>query len=190
MSCVSRRAPSLQSSQHENNVDLALPGLRHWPLPGSLGIGDAVMAILKPSVVHLASPDEMEQQFYEALQQADIERLMAIWADDEEISCIHPAGPRLIGAQAIRSSFENMFSNGAIHAEAQHVRRVRTHSTAVHSVVERLRVMTEDGPQTAWVLATNVYIKTGLGWRLVAHHASPGSAREVQEIDVPASVLH
>jgi ketosteroid isomerase-like protein len=25
------------------------------------------------------------------------------------------------------------------------------------------------------VLATNVYVKTAQGWRMVAHHASPGS---------------
>ena len=33
----------------------------------------------------LASPDDIEQQFYEALQRGDIERLMAVWSDDEEI---------------------------------------------------------------------------------------------------------
>jgi hypothetical protein len=28
------------------------------------------------------------------------------------------------------------------------------------------------------VLATNVYIKTAEGWRMVVHHASPGSVGE------------
>ncbi len=148
------------------------------------------MAAQKPTVAHLASPDDMEQQFYEALQQGDIDRLMAVWADDDDITCVHPGGPRMVGPQAIRASFEGMFSNGAIHAEPEKVRRVHTHSTAVHSLVERVRVMTDEGPQTAWVLATNVYIKTGLGWRLVAHHASPGSPREIQEIAETASTLH
>ena len=27
--------------------------------------------------------------------------------------------------------------------------------------------------EEAWVLATNVYVNTAQGWRLVAHHASP-----------------
>jgi len=40
------------------------------------------------------------------------------------------------------------------------------------------------------VVATNVYLKTAQGWRLVSHHASPGSPREVQEIVEAASVLH
>jgi uncharacterized protein (TIGR02246 family) len=138
----------------------------------------------------LASPDEIEQQFYEALQRGDIERLMALWSDDEDISCVHPGGPRLLGAAAIRAAFESMFSNGAINARPEKVRRLQTHSCAVHSVLEHIHVMTSDGPQSGWVVATNVYVKAAQGWRLVAHHASPGSPREVQEFVESASVLH
>jgi uncharacterized protein (TIGR02246 family) len=138
----------------------------------------------------LGSPDEIEQQFYEALQRADIERLMAVWSDDEDISCVHPGGPRVIGAGAIRAAFDAMFANGTIDARPEKVRRLQTHSCAVHSVLEQVRVMTEEGPQSAWVIATNVYVKGAQGWRLVAHHASPGSPREVQELVEAASVLH
>jgi uncharacterized protein (TIGR02246 family) len=138
----------------------------------------------------LASPDEIEQQFYEALQRGDIERLMAVWSDDEDISCVHPGGPRVVGAGAIRAAFDAMFSNGTIDARPEKVRRLQTHSCAVHSVLEQVRVMTEEGPQSAWVVATNVYVKGAQGWRLVAHHASPGSPREVQEIVEAASTLH
>jgi ketosteroid isomerase-like protein len=137
-----------------------------------------------------APPDEIEQQFYEALQRGDIERLMAVWSDDEEISCVHPGGPRVVGAAAIRSAFEAIFANGAVNARPEKVRRLQTHESAVHSVLEHIQIMTTEGPQSAWVVATNVYLKGTQGWRLVAHHASPGSPREVQEIVEAASVLH
>jgi ketosteroid isomerase-like protein len=142
------------------------------------------------SSVPLASPDEIEQQFYEALQRGDIERLMSVWSDDEEISCVHPGGPRVVGAGAIRSAFDAMFTNGTINARPEKVRRLQTHSCAVHSVLEHIHVMTPEGPQSAWVVATNVYLKTAHGWRLVSHHASPGSPREVQELVEAASTLH
>ena len=138
----------------------------------------------------LASPDEIEQQFYEALQRGDIERLMAIWSDDDEISCVHPGGPRVVGATAIRLTFEAIFANGAVNARPEKVRRLQTHACAVHSVLEHIRLMTSDGPKSAWVVATNVYLLGTQGWRLVSHHASPGSPREVQEIIEAASVLH
>jgi uncharacterized protein (TIGR02246 family) len=137
-----------------------------------------------------ASPDEIEQQFYEALQRADLEQLMSVWADDDDIVCVHPGGPRVVGHAAIRTTFEQIFANGAIEAYAEKVRRLQTLSCAVHSVLERVAVMTDEGPQSAWVVATNVYVKTAHGWRLAAHHASPGTASEVQEIVEAASTLH
>ena len=62
------------------------------------------MPRLKPPQPLLASPDEIEHQFYEALQQGDIDKLMATWSDDDEIACVHPGGPRVIGAAAIRAA--------------------------------------------------------------------------------------
>ena len=138
----------------------------------------------------LSSPDEIEQQFYEALQHGDIERLMAVWSDDEEISCVHPGGPRVVGAGAIRQAFEAIFGNGAVNARPEKVRRLLTHACAVHGVLEHIQRLTDAGPQSAWVLATNVYVLTGQGWRLVSHHASPGSAHDVLEIAETAAVLH
>ena len=144
----------------------------------------------KPPPAPPASPDDIEQQFYEALQRADLEALMAVWSDDDDIVCVHPGGPRVVGATAIRGAFEAIFSNGPIEAHPEQVRRLQTLSCAVHSVLERVRVLTDAGPQSAWVLATNVYVKAAHGWRMAAHHASPGSPRELQDIVEAASTLH
>jgi ketosteroid isomerase-like protein len=138
----------------------------------------------------IGSADDVEVEFYEALQRGDIDRLMTLWSDDDEISCVHPGGPRLVGAVAIRSAFDAMFAHGVIDARPEKVRRLETHSTAVHSVLERIRVMGSGGERFAWVVATNVYFKGAQGWRLVAHHASPGTASEVQDIAETASILH
>ena len=124
------------------------------------------------------------------MQRGDIERLMALWSDDDEISCVHPGGPRLVGAVAIRASFDAMFAIGTIDARPEKVRRLDTHSTAVHSVLERIRVMVPQGEAFAFVVATNVYVKATRGWRMVAHHASPGTASEVQDIAETAAILH
>ena len=148
------------------------------------------MARPKPPAPTLVSADDIELELYEAMRRGDIERLMALWSDDDEICCIHPGGARLVGAAAIRASFEAMFGNGTIDAEPQRVRRLESHSSAVHSVLERIRVMTAEGEQFAWVVATNVYLKSSQGWRLVAHHASPGTSVEAQDDPEAASTLH
>jgi ketosteroid isomerase-like protein len=137
------------------------------------------------------TPDDIEAAFYDALQSAEIEKLMACWADEDDIVCIHPGGPRLVGAAAIRSAFDAMFAHGgSIRARPENIRRVDSLASAVHHVLERVDVLTADGPAHAFVLATNVYHKTAQGWRMVVHHASPGSPDEAQEIHENTQTLH
>lgn len=136
------------------------------------------------------SSDETESAFYEALQRGDIELLMSCWAEDDEIVCVHPGGPRLLGAGAIRAAFESMFANGSVRARPVQVHRVMALSSAVHSVAEQVEVMLPDGLHQAVVLATNVYHKTPEGWRMVAHHASPGVAPDALVVDAQRPVLH
>lgn len=136
------------------------------------------------------SADDTEATFYEALQSADLDKLMACWADEDEVVCVHPGGARMVGVTAVRNGFEAIFANGSVQAWPQRVRKVETLTTAVHSVLERVVVNTAEGPRTAYVIATNVYLKTAQGWRMVAHHASPGTPAEVQEISEGAQVLH
>ena len=138
----------------------------------------------------IGNADDIEAAFYEALQSGDIEKLMACWGDEDDIVCVHPGGARLVGAGAIRASFDALFSNGSIYAHPIKVRKVEAMSASVHSVLERIDVLTNEGPRHAYVIATNVYHKTAQGWRLVAHHASPGTPREMQEVSDIPPVLH
>jgi ketosteroid isomerase-like protein len=136
------------------------------------------------------SADDIEAAFYEALQTGDIDKLMACWADEDDMVCVHPGGPRVIGVAAIRSAFDAMFTNGSIRAWPVHVRKVESLASVVHNVLERIEILTEAGPREAYVVATNVYHKTAQGWRMVVHHASPGTESEVQEISHTPQVLH
>jgi ketosteroid isomerase-like protein len=137
-----------------------------------------------------ASPEDAEAQFYEALRDGDLDRVMAVWADDDDVLCVHPGGARVVGPQAVRAAFEAVFASGTIVVHPEHVKRVLAMGSAVHSVFERIDVVTVDGPRTGWIVATNVYVKTSQGWRMVVHHASPGAPDEIAEIADTPSVLH
>jgi ketosteroid isomerase-like protein len=132
----------------------------------------------KATAALLSSPADVEVQFYEALREADLDKLMALWAEDEEVACVHPGGQRLLGLAAVRAGFEAMLSEGPLNLHAEVVARHVGLSFAVHSVNERVDVQTDEGPRSGWVLATNVYVNTTLGWRLLTHHASPGRLEE------------
>ncbi|MPM40098.1 hypothetical protein SDC9_86736 [bioreactor metagenome] len=137
------------------------------------------------------SADEVEAAFYEALQAADLERLMACWADDDDIVCVHPGGgARIVGVQAIREMFATMLERGGLSVQPGEVVRMQSHGSAVHSVVEHVLVNLPDGTREALVYATNVYMKQPQGWRIVAHHASAATPGERAAQPQRAHVLH
>lgn len=137
-----------------------------------------------------ASVDDVEASFYEALQAADLDRLMACWADEDDVVCLHPGGTRLLGLGAIRAAFEQLFNNGNLRIYPESVRKIDNLSCAVHSVRERIEVLSNEGPVTAYALATNVYFRTAQGWRMVAHHASPGTEMDAQDVGGRPVILH
>jgi ketosteroid isomerase-like protein len=136
------------------------------------------------------TPDEVEQAFYEALQHADIDQLMACWAEEDEVVCIHPGGQRLIGQGAIRSAFEALFAQGALQVRPERIHKIDALASAVHHLIENVSLLTPQGVQSAWVTVTNVYHKTPHGWRMVAHHASPGAAQDPSDAVHSPAVLH
>ena len=137
------------------------------------------------------TPDDVEAAFYEGLRSGDLERVMACWADEEDIACIHPGGGRLLGIGSIRAAFETMFANGGvIPVSPEDIHRLDSFASAVHHVLERLDVSTPEGTLKAYVTATNVYHKTAQGWRMVVHHASPGMTNAAHDMNQTPKVLH
>ena len=51
------------------------------------------------------TPQDAETAFYEALEAGNLDAMMEVWAEDEEIVCVHPGGERLVGYDAVRSSW-------------------------------------------------------------------------------------
>jgi ketosteroid isomerase-like protein len=143
-----------------------------------------------PPVALQSSPEDVEAAFYEALREADLEKMMAVWADDEEIVCVHPSGARMIGPAAVRACFVQFFAQGPMQVQVERSHQVGSLSCAIHSVMERVTVSTDEGLQQGWLLATNVYLKTASGWRMVTHHASPGQVEPPVEFIQAPAVLH
>ena len=119
-----------------------------------------------------ASAEAAEEAFYEAMRRGDTEAIMALWADDEEVVCVHPPGTRLVGLVAIRASFEQIFSHGGVAVQVLDRRVHEGGLIAVHHLVEQLAVTGREGVQRVDCVTTNAFVKTSAGWRMVLHHAS------------------
>ena len=127
---------------------------------------------------------DAENAFYEALERADLEGMMAVWSEDEDIVCLHPAGQRLAGQAQVREVWRQMFASGqGLRIQIAQQVAVTGVMVAVHSVHEIITVAGEPRPRPP-VVATNVYLRTPAGWRMVAHHASAASGGPAPE---PAS---
>jgi len=134
------------------------------------------------------TPQDAEAAFYEALERADIEAMMAVWAEDEEIVCIHPGGPRLVGYAAIREAWRRIFDGGArLQVRLSHPTSVQGPLATLNTVIEHIAVRNDESVR-APVVATNVYVRGVLGWRMVLHHASPAPPDSIG--NAPHKTLH
>ncbi len=148
------------------------------------------LAVPKPPPILHASPQETEQAFYEALEAGDLNALMALWADDEQIVCIHPGGPRLVGHESIRASWKELFDNGPLRIRPVAVQAIEGVMVAIHNLVEQVLISSNRNPQVVEVTATNVYLKGPQGWKMVLHHASPAIENDEAEEDSFSPTLH
>jgi uncharacterized protein (TIGR02246 family) len=136
---------------------------------------------------------DAENAFYEALERCDLDGMMAVWAEDEEVVCVHPAGARLTGQDQVRESWAKLFAAGPrarLRIEQQVA--ISGMMLAVHSVFETFSIQGQKAEaQPLPIVATNVYLRTAAGWRMIVHHASPAPTQpQAAPRDVPPKILH
>jgi len=121
----------------------------------------------------LTSPQDAALAFYQAFESRDIDAMMAAWAEDEDIVCIHPGGPRLVGYEAVRAGWEQLFAaDTKLSFKLADIVVIDTVGLALQSAIEHVTVGDDPKPRGT-AIATNVFLRTPSGWRLVVHHASP-----------------
>jgi ketosteroid isomerase-like protein len=126
-----------------------------------------------------ATPQDAEAAFYEAFMKNDLEAMMGVWADDDEVYCVHPRGPRVTGVAQVRESWRQIFAAAQslrFRVRRQHL--LQAMMVSVHSVYEEITLADETRGRRC-IVSTNIYMRTERGWRMMAHHASP--APEVEE---------
>ncbi|MGE0483273.1 MAG: nuclear transport factor 2 family protein [Gammaproteobacteria bacterium] len=119
-----------------------------------------------------ASSLEAEQAFYAAFEAGDLEAMMRVWAYSFDIVCVHPAGPRLEGVDAIRRSWRHILADPVLRSFDLRGRLVvGSDDIRIHTLEEHIGVPGSHlyAPP---VLATNVYHRLDDGWRMILHHAS------------------
>ena len=120
-----------------------------------------------------STPLEAEQAFYEAFEIGEIAAMMAVWSKDEDITCIHPLGPRLIGREAIETNWRGILTGSTgVRFQLTDIREFVDQALTIRILYENLWVPGENAPRPP-IIATNAYRYSRRGWHMVLHHASP-----------------
>ena len=118
------------------------------------------------------SPEAAEAAFYAAFAATDLALMASVWLHADNARCVHPGGDLLEGYAIIMQSWHSILS--AVEAPTIRFRlidRLESDGLSVHMVEERIGPAGEDSDLTR-VLATNTYLRSDHGWRMVIHHAT------------------
>lgn len=117
---------------------------------------------------------ELNRRFYDAFESLDIEAMAALWADGDEVACLHPGGGWQRGWDDVRLGWETIMNHTPyIELDVADARVEIVDPVAWVTCTERVTTAGREGASVAEVAATNVFVLRRDGWRLVLHHASP-----------------
>lgn len=119
--------------------------------------------------------------FYDALEGGDLDLLTAVWLPGPQTLCVHPGAEPLRGTPVILRSW------AAVMSAMLYMQFFLTDvevtlgpsgegQVAIVSCTQNLLTAGETGDETftgAKAVASNVFVRTGTGWRLWSHHSSP-----------------
>jgi len=143
------------------------------------------------SIPAFPTHEAAEAAFYAAFEARSLDAMMAVWASDDHIACIHPLAAPLNGRAAVAAGWHSMFeAAGRFNVQVEVAHQMRDATQVIRVVREYLVIGHETEPRPA-ILATNVYRKDADGgWHMVLHHASPLQVGGSPPSHTPPTVLH
>ena len=117
--------------------------------------------------------------YYRAFTGADFAAMSRIWANDN-VSCIHPGWPVLLGRPAILESYRQIFGN-------PNQERIDPRNETVMVTGDQARVLCVEFVGGAALAATNLFQRVGDAWRMTHHQASPVAALVEEPTARPSS---
>jgi ketosteroid isomerase-like protein len=123
----------------------------------------------------------MNERFYRALEELDLEEMERLWLHEPWVRCIHPGWDVLVGWPRVRESLEQIFAGTGWM-------RVTPTDCDIHvfgdvgmvACAENITASRDSDVGVAVAQATNLFRRTPEGWRMFHHHASPAPVRVTQ----------
>ena len=119
-----------------------------------------------------STPQDAEDAYYDAIDERNLEAMMAVWESSDEVLCLLPMMPAQRGRESIRQAWEPLLNERvSLDIQIKHLSWIETAGLAIHLIEERVKTAGETESQP--VYATNIYRKSEHGWHLLMHQNSP-----------------
>ncbi|MDG2243056.1 MAG: nuclear transport factor 2 family protein [Rhodospirillaceae bacterium] len=116
-------------------------------------------------------------RFYAAFSGKDFDAMQQLWGL-EKVTCVHPGWPPLYGREDVMDSWDAILGED----NAPNV-RCRAPRAAVFG--DMATVVCIEELDSAFLCATNIFVRQSENWRLVHHHAGPINVNPEELPDEP-----
>ena len=106
------------------------------------------------------------EAFYRAFNQRDMDIMSALWADTDDVTCIHPGWNAIEGRERVLDSWRAILGNPG---QSRIVTGGATVSFRGDVAIVLCRELVGGSP----LIATNVFVREGEGWKLLHHQSGP-----------------
>ena len=117
--------------------------------------------------------------YYRAFAETDFAAMSRVWAHDN-VSCVHPGWPALIGREAILESYRQILANPDQD-------RIEPRNETVMIDGGEARVLCVEFVAGTALATTNLFRRVGNAWRMTHHQASPIAALVEEPVSQPPS---
>jgi ketosteroid isomerase-like protein len=116
--------------------------------------------------------DEVVDALRDALKHRDVKGALAIWLDDDSITCVLPEGQRLSGHAEIRAGLERLLAKQALFLEPIACISHSTLGAAIYDTTEAVHLRDDQIEAEFFLNITLVLLQDSQGWRIAHLHAS------------------
>ncbi len=125
----------------------------------------------------------INERFYEAFRTRDADEMDAVLAEEAPVAVVHPGWRALSGRDEVMASWRAIFRN-------PRAPEVRCEHPLVFLMGDAAMVICTEALDNGQLVATNLYVREGQGWRMTHHHAGPGTGVQPDPDDQGGGVLH
>ena len=104
--------------------------------------------------------------FYTAFANGDFDAMCETWADDDNLTCIHPGWAPLSGRDIVLDSWRAILS-------APESPKIRCLEPQAHIMGETAYVIGYEQLSAGALAMTNIFVRKGRLWRMIHHQAGP-----------------